>query len=80
MLPWHQPDPRSKLPAILKMGRIIDGSHERRGRQRSNAGDRPEALAHGMRCTNSRNFLGVIREALFQGAKLVIELPKELGA
>src|SRR5215471_14048478 len=80
VLPRHEPDPCRKLPALLKMARITDGRHEGRGRQRPNTWDSPQALTHWMRRTDGLNLLVIVGQALFEGAKLVVELPKELGA
>lgn len=80
VLPWHQPQPRSTLTAILESARITHGGDQGRGRQRPNPGDCLQALAHRMSGTDRLQLLGLIRQPFLSGAKCLIELRKKFGA
>lgn len=80
VLPRDQPVPRRKLPAILQMPHITDGSHQGGGRQRPNSWDRQQALTDGMGDSEGFQLLGIRRQPFLQGTQLVIELREKFLA
>ena len=71
---------RRKLPTVLERAGIADRGHEGGRREGTNAWNRHQALALGMRRSHGFEFLLVIGQLLLQQGKLVHELPKQLLA
>ena len=67
MLAWDKPQPRGKLPAVLKVRRIGDRGHQGGRGEGANARNREETLADRMRLTNGVQRLVVISQPLLQG-------------
>jgi hypothetical protein len=75
--PWHSPQPRGKLPAMLKRVRLTDGGDQGRGCQRPHPRARLQALAPRMRGPARLELRGGIRQPFLQHPKFRRELPKE---
>src|SRR5262249_45858268 len=71
VLARHQPQPGSKLPAVVEGARSADGGHQGRRTSGANPGNRQQPLTLGMRCGQSFELLLVIGELLLQGGKRV---------
>src|SRR5215475_15919268 len=77
MLARHQSQPGGKLPTVLARARVTDRCHEGCRREGTNAWNRHQALALGMRRHHGFEFLLVIGQVLLQQGKLVHELPTQ---
>ena len=80
MLAWYEPQPSSKLATVLERAGIADGGHQGRRTSGPNPRDRQQTLTLGMRRGQGCECLLVIGELLFQGPKLLHQLPKHLLA
>jgi hypothetical protein len=78
VFPRDQAEPGRQLTAVFELGHVTDRGDERGGTHRSDPWDGLQSLTFRMGLTDRGQLLVVIRQALLQGQKLLVEVLEDL--